>query len=112
MTADTSGKELVQFAEQTAERLYRDNLKRTQIRNIFTETRKIEAMKTQDNQAAMRRLMMLKPKLAYQGKRHKEVSKLRDVLTEAIDYVVNEKDVEKQDKKEIRKWLTLECVDG
>ena len=66
MTADESGKELVDFADKVAERLVRDGLTRAQIRNIFSEVRQIEAIWHGERAAeALRRLNMLKPKLAY-----------------------------------------------
>lgn len=88
MTGDASGSELVRFAEQTADTLVGRNLTRAQIRNIFTEVRKIEASWDEDNSnEAMRRLNMLKPKLDYQAVRAKPVELLRDVLSKAIDQV-------------------------
>jgi CRISPR-associated protein Csm2 len=92
MTADPSGQELVRFAEQTAETLVKQNLTRSQIRTIFTEVRQIEAMwdKREGNKdEALRRLSMLKPKLAYQAARSSTVNHLRDVLSDAIDHVLN-----------------------
>lgn len=96
MTADPTGQELVRFSDNLARTLVRDRLKNTQIRNIFTEVRKIEAMYGQDPTAAIRRLTMLKPKLAYQAKRHREISKLKDALIDAIDVVVGLPAGEKQ----------------
>lgn len=90
MTADESGKELVDFAEKLAHRLVNAELKRSQIRTIFTEARQIEAKWNQGGThtaEALRRLMMLKPKLAYQAKREKSVTELKDVLTEVIDEI-------------------------
>jgi len=92
MTADESGKELVEFAKQTAETLVRQNLTRSQIRNIFTEVRQIEAMWDTRKADAIRRLNMLKPKLAYQTARSASVKHLQEVLSEAITEVENSKD--------------------
>jgi CRISPR-associated protein Csm2 len=86
MTADANGAELVTFAQQTAESLVTQNLTRSQIRSIFTEVRQIEAQ--WDKPDAVRRLSMLKPKLAYQAARANSVSLLRDVLGDAIDQVL------------------------
>ncbi len=88
MNADESGQELIRFAEAKASDLVR-KLKRTQIRNIFTEARQIEALweKGNSNELALRRLSMLKPKLAYQAKRHQPVEELKKVLDEAIDEI-------------------------
>jgi len=98
MTADESGKEMVAFAEQTASGLVRDNLRSTQIRNIFTEVRQIEAVWNQNPARAMRRLQMLKPKMAYQAARQRQVEKLRDVLVEAIDEVEKQPAGEKRNQ--------------
>lgn len=87
MTNDKTGNELVIFAQETAKRLKRDDLKRTQIRNIFTEARKIEPMWEHEPERAIKRLNLLKPKLAYQSKRHPEVAYLEQVLSESITHV-------------------------
>lgn len=88
MTADPTGQELVRFAEQTAETLVKQNLTRSQIRTIFTEVRQIEAIWDKRKREAIRRLSMLKPKLAYQAARSSTVNQLRDVLSDAIDEVL------------------------
>ena len=90
MTADESGKELVEMAKQVAQTLVNNRLTRNQIRNIFTETRQIEAMWQMggDHKSdALRRLNMLKPKLAYQTARTSSVEDLKKALSEAIDEV-------------------------
>lgn len=89
MTEDPTGEELVNFAQQTAIRLVKANLTRSQIRNIFTEMRKIEGLWDPEKETgvALRRLTMLKPKLYYQSARSRQVDYLKDVLSEAIDYV-------------------------
>jgi len=95
MTADPTGEELVKFARQTAVHLVKDNLTRSQIRNIFTEMRKIEGLWEADPEVAVRRLTMLKPKLDYQSARSRQVSYLKNVLSEAIDYVIRADDKER-----------------
>jgi len=88
MTTDESGKELVDYAQQVATTLVRNDLKRAQIRTIFSEVRQIEAMWGSGNRPqAMRRLNMLKPKLSYQAARNHSVEPLKLVLSEAIDEV-------------------------
>ncbi|HEY9075264.1 MAG TPA: type III-A CRISPR-associated protein Csm2 [Anaerolineaceae bacterium] len=100
MTADPEGKELVVFAQDKAKILVREGLKRAQIRIIFSEMRQIEALwnrftsydTTEGKQAradALRRLNMLKPKMAYQSRRNAAVTGLAQILTEAITEVVN-----------------------
>lgn len=91
MTADPTGKDLVDFAKSKAE-VWRKDLKRAQIRNIFTEAREIEAEWNQDQTRSMRRLNLLKAKLAYQQARHEKSSGLRglvETLTTAIEEVNN-----------------------
>ncbi len=85
MTADEAGAELVTLAQQAADRLVKNNLTRSQIRTVFTEVRQIEAQWGKPE--ALRRLNMLKPKLAYQTARSNSVDYLREVLSEAIDEV-------------------------
>lgn len=86
MNKDESGAELVAFAHQTAKKLVTQNLTRSQIRSIFTEVRQIESLWPKAE--AMRRLNMLKPKLAYQTARSSSVDYLKQVLSDAIDEVV------------------------
>lgn len=102
--ADTTGQSIVSEARTLAEQLYRQHLKASQIRKIFTEVRKIEALWEQEGkrEAALRRLVILKPKLAYQEKRQERrgaspMRPLAAALSAAIDAVANEKDGEKQD---------------
>lgn len=92
MTQDASGQELVDFAKQTAQKLVSENLTRSQIRTIFTEVRQIEAMWDIRKVDAMRRLNMLKPKLAYQTARSAPVKHLQEVLSEAITEVEKSND--------------------
>ena len=99
MTGDQSGKELVDFAEQTAKQLVKNNLTRAQIRNIFTEVRKIEALWASKPTTAMRRLNMLKPKLHYATARAKPVELLRDVLIPAIEKVDEAKPGDERDRR-------------
>lgn len=87
MTQDSTGADLVELARKTADQLVRNNLTRAQIRNIFTEVRKIEALWDSKPDEALRRLNMLKPKLDYATARSDTVRGLRDVLTKAIDEV-------------------------
>lgn len=87
MTTDKNGSELVTFAQQTASQLVNASLTRSQIRGIFTEVRKLEAIWESRPIEAQRRLNMLKPKLDYQTARIPAVKTLKDVLTQAIDEV-------------------------
>jgi CRISPR-associated protein Csm2 len=101
MTKDKGGKELVKFAEQTAITLVGNHLTRAQIRNIFTEVRKIEASWDARPEESMRRLNMLKPKLDYSAARNKSVEVLKVVLTDDIDKVaeVADNNAEERDRR-------------
>ncbi len=99
-TNDSIGNELVNFAQQTAQTLVKNNLTRSQIRNIFAEVRKIETLweGTQKSEA-LRRLNMLKPKLYYQTARTESVNVLKDVLCAAIDEINNAPDDTERNKR-------------
>ncbi len=85
---DETGQALIDFAKSKAAILAKQ-VDASQLRKIFYEVRGIEAeWGQQDRQAqALRRLLMLKPKLAYQTARHKGLRTLQEVLEPAIDYV-------------------------
>lgn len=84
---------LVDEAEQAGQRLARDRLTKSQIRNIFGAVRRIELnwplsrKDDKDQSAPVRELLLLKPKLAYQAARERTVRPLADVLDVAIDQV-------------------------
>lgn len=94
-TADPNGEELVRYAERVGKKLVNDRLTRSQIRNIFTESRKIQtSWDPQDPALSLRRLILLKPKLAYQAaKENKPVLVyFGNVLSDAIDLVAKSRD--------------------
>jgi len=86
-------KDLVQLAQTQAAQLAKKGVKSTQLRKLFHEVRGIEAdwLQAQDDEAkrkqALHRLMLFKPKLAYQAARHPNLKALRAVLEPAIDEV-------------------------
>jgi len=99
-TNDSIGNELVNFAQQTAQTLVKNNLTRSQIRNIFAEVRKIETLwEGTHKPEALRRLNMLKPKLYYQTARNESVKVLKDVLCAAIDEINNAPDDTERNKR-------------
>jgi CRISPR-associated protein Csm2 len=98
MNSDLTGKLLNDFAKSQGKELS-TRLKRSQIRNIFTEARRIQNQWRGSNVTAIRQLVMLKPKLAYQAKRHKEVEPLQIILTEAITEVEQAAAGENRDEK-------------
>jgi len=84
--------ELVKWAERLGTILKSLQLTSSQIRNIFGTVRKIEMRWTSkdtedERREAIRRLLLLKPRLAYQAKREKPVEWLEKVLSAAIDQV-------------------------
>ena len=95
---------LVRYAQDLGERLA-TQLTSSQIRNVFTTARQIQmnwpvrAEKKEaknEVQKAVRQLVLLKPKLAYQASRERRGSfgmrVLRDLLTPAIDLVGEDRD--------------------
>lgn len=68
---------------------------KAQIRRIFGEIKQIEMRWPRDLRASLQRLRMLKPRLAYAAARPNVgigVARLRDVLTPAIDAVLEAQD--------------------
>jgi CRISPR-associated protein Csm2 len=115
MTDDANGQQLVTFARTTAEQLVKNQLTRGQVRNIFTEVRKIEALwdaegvkkpEERDYTKALRRLVMLKPKMDYQTARIPQVELLKKVLTDAIDLVEKGSTAEEQTKR-FKRFMNL-----
>lgn len=81
---------LVRKAEEAARSLARDrggtnDAGKAQVRAIFDEVRQIEALWLSDEQRALHRLHLLKPKLAYRKARAPGVAPLADLLIPAID---------------------------
>jgi len=101
MTADKSGEVLVRYSEQLAVQLIRDGLGTSQIRNIFSEVRRIESMWRSEGEqvAAMRRLVLLKPKMAYQAAREPKVKNLVLNLDQAISFIEKAKDPQEQESR-------------
>ena len=86
-------KELVNKAEVFGKQLAADGLSKSQIRNIFGEVRRIEAdWQHDDDKDAhdnLRRLLLLKPRMAYQRKREPKTESLMDTLITAVDLVAD-----------------------
>jgi len=78
---------LVNFAQKIGYYLAQRKLSTSQIRNIFSEIKKMQTKYDRN------RLLLLKPRLAYAAGRHGEAVKtLKEILTIAIDNVENERD--------------------
>ncbi|MCC9078455.1 type III-A CRISPR-associated protein Csm2 [Litorilinea aerophila] len=89
--ADKIGKQLVSYPKRE------DRLSTSQIRALFGEVRQIEAqwnMGGQNAQQAFRRLVLLKPKLAYRARKERKpgVETLAEILIYAVDQVILEPD--------------------
>ena len=101
--ADTNGTEmLVKTADQLGKQLKDSGLTTSQIRALFGEVRQIQAQWSMggDNRArAGRRLILLKPKMAYRARRERgrAVEDLVAVLDPAVDLVMSAPTSEEQD---------------
>jgi CRISPR-associated protein Csm2 len=89
---DPNGAEtLVKVADSLAKDLKASGLTTAQIRALFGEVRQIEAEWEMDNKRseAYRRLILLKPKMAYRARRERgqAVKMLVEVLDKALDQV-------------------------
>ena len=88
ITKDEVACEMIEWAEIVGSSLSRQ-LTSSQIRSIFSEVRTIEGIWRVDDGRGYRRLILLKPKMAYRAKREigRGVQELVNVLSPAIDYV-------------------------
>lgn len=99
---DANGAEtLVKQADSLAKNLQSTGLTTSQIRALFGEVRQIQAqwrMGSEQQALARRRLILLKPKMAYRAKRErkKAVEDLVGVLDPALDLVIAERDAGRQ----------------
>ena len=99
----SSTKLLVDHAEDLGSRLKNANLTTSQIRALFGEVRQIQAQLSlgeQERDRALRKLILLKPKMAYRARRERGrgVEELTSVLDPAIDLVVGGSDQELQEQ--------------
>ncbi|MYC95649.1 MAG: type III-A CRISPR-associated protein Csm2 [Caldilineaceae bacterium SB0661_bin_32] len=96
-----SAKLLVDHAKDLGRQLKNANLTTSQIRAIFGEVRQIQAQLSigeQERERALRKLILLKPKMAYRARRERGrgVEELTSVLDPAIDLIVGGSDQEIQ----------------
>jgi CRISPR-associated protein Csm2 len=91
---------LVNTAQRFGRELKDDGLTTNQIRNIFGEVRQIEAdwqgPDSENAKSSMRRLLLLKPRMAYQRARERKTESLMTLLTEAIDLVAKATEPQQQ----------------
>lgn len=97
---DGDAKVLVDQAKQFGEAVKNEQLTKSQIRGIFGTVRQIDAAwdKTPAQQN-LRKMLLLKPRLAYQAAREPKVKPLADVLSDAIDLVAKAETPEDQRKR-------------
>ena len=97
IAGENGSRTLVEQAEELGKQLVVEKLKSSQIRAIFDEVRQIESLWLQDEQKALHKVHLLKPKLAYRAARSSEgVPTLKEVLSNAIDIVVESPDKAKE----------------
>ena len=97
-----TAKELDRRGEEWGKRLARE-VKTNQIRNIYGAVQhiRVRASRPQPDTADInRRLIFLKPKLAYASGRQGALKPLRNFLVQAIDSVVKNSDPKKPEKAE------------
>lgn len=103
---DPNGAEtLVKRADRLGEALKKAGLTTSQIRALFGEVRQIQAqwsMGQESRQRALRRLVLLKPKMAYRARKEQSKSNAVDELVKALepalDEVIRERDTQKQNE--------------
>ena len=100
--ADGDAKVLVDEAKQFGAAAKNNGLTKSQIRGVFGTVRQIQA--SWDNEKAdpkqnLRRVLLLKPRLAYQGVRQTPVKPLTKTLIAAIDLVAEGKDADEQKRR-------------
>ncbi len=96
ITDENGAEVLVKTADKVGDGLKGMGLTTSQIRALFGEVRQIEAeweMGAEARKRALRRLILLKPKMAYRARkeRGRAVEELVDVLQRALDKVVEAK---------------------
>jgi CRISPR-associated protein Csm2 len=91
ITDPNGTQKLVEQAERLGKHLKEIGLSTSQIRSLFGEIRQIQAEWGTNPQRAFRRLVLLKPKMAYRARKErkgKAVGELVKVLDPALDYVI------------------------
>ena len=102
-TDDNATEKLVNSADALGRELKKNGLTTSQIRALFGEVRQIEAqwsMGKENRQRALRRFILLKPKMAYRARKERvqAVQDLVAVLTPAVDEVLKSRVEEEQDR--------------
>ena len=111
ITDPDSAEVLIRRSEQLGQSLKNAGLTTSQIRALFGEVRQIQAqwsMSDDQQQLAYRRMVLLKPKMAYRARkeRGKAVGDLVAVLDPALDEVMKEKGLKKQ-REAIQRFVDI-----
>lgn len=90
ITDPDGAEKLVEWANQLGKSLKEMGLTTSQIHALFGEVRQIQAEWSINRQRAFRRLVLLRPKMAYRARkeRGKAVEELVAVLDPALEYVI------------------------
>lgn len=90
ITRDDGTPTLVDWADSLGRALKNANLTTNQIRALFGEVRQIQGEWPIRPERAYRRLILLKPKMAYRARKERGqgVQMLVDVLAPAVDFVI------------------------
>ena len=107
--------ELNRRGEKLGEQLNKDGIKTNQIRNLYSTIHRIRVRASPPNsdiniEDINRRLIFLKPKLAYASGRQSELEPLRKLLVSAIDSVVKNTDREKHEKARENFFILMESI--
>ena len=92
ITERNSGQVLVERAKRIGGELTSKEMTMSQIRALFGEVRQIEFQWRMDEESALRRLTLLKPKMAYRAQRERSIKPLVDELESALDIVISAAD--------------------
>ena len=87
---DDTAREMIQFAEKFGQK-YKKDITTSQIRNAYGNMKKLEMAGWQDAHT-QRKVLLLKPRLAYAAGRHRGdgLENLRTIMDSAIDAVTDE----------------------
>jgi CRISPR-associated protein Csm2 len=97
---DGDAEVLVTQSKTFGEAVQTAGLTKSQIRGIFGTVRQIEAAWDKaDSKQNLRRVLLLKPRLAYQAAREPKVKPLTKVLTDAIDLVAKGQNAAEQKRR-------------
>ena len=105
-------KELNRRGEELGEELARE-VTTNQIRNIYSAVQHIRVRASRLDHTPEdinRRLIFLKPKLAYASGRQNRLKRLRDVLVQAIDSVVQSNDPERTRRARENFFILMESI--